>query len=800
MWRNVLITAFRNVSRQSAYALTNVLGLSVGLAGCLLIMVFVRRELSIDVHHTKGDRIHRVISWNRESDGTIEYNDGTDAHPGPALKDRFPEVEQAVRVHKHWGPVISGEERIGGNFIVTEPHIFEVFDLEVISGDPNALQDPANVLISESFSRKLFGDSDPLGKTISVDERLVGGDYTIAGVLKDFPDASSWPLYFEMVTTRRNPHPVMQGSWTEMLFSTSWRPLVTYVLLREGANREQVVTKMDNLPAQLFGEEWRDKAGYDLQPLPEVHLYSRERYGFPWGGDINNVYLFSSIAGFVLFIACINFVNLATARSSQRSKEVGVRKTLGASRSHLLPQFLGESVLLALVAGVCAILIATLSFSEFAQLVGRTTIGLTGDPLLWIGFVGLVLGVGVLAGLYPAMFLSGFRPIDVLAGNASPKSAKARLRNALVTFQFVISVVLIIATLVLRDQVAFMQSKDPGFDRDHVLSVNMMFRNPTLWGQQETIKNAFMRHPGVLKAAFTHQDPGIRPNEEGVIPEGLTEPIKMRMLNGDWDFLDLLRIEVVAGRYFQRGMSRDSTESFLLNETAVKSLGWTPETVIGKRFEWPFLERKGQIIGVVKDFNVASLHKPIEPAFIVFRWNKLGNLLFKIRPENVQETLDGLKETWSQFMPNHTFEPDFLDDEVAWLYRQEERMSDVFTIFFGLAIFIACLGLLALATFTAEQRTKEIGIRKSVGADDRTIVALLAKGFLKPVVSASLIGWPVAYWVMSDWLNDFAYRVSLGPVPFVGGAAIAILIAMVTVGYQAIRASRISPVEALRHE
>lgn len=799
MFGNFMTTALRNMMRQKAFALTNVLGLAIGLAGCLLILVFVRHELSIDAHHTRGDRIYKVISWNKEADGQIKYNEGTDGHPGPALKRLFPEVEQSVRLHSHRPQVLKGDGKVSGQLIITEPQVFDVFDLEMVQGDRRALEDPSNVLISESFARTLFGDEDPLGKQITMIARLTGGEYTVGGVMKDFDPRSTWPLFFDMVTTRRNPHPVVTGSWEDVLFHTSWRPLVTYVLLKEGADRDALVAKMHNLPAKLFGDEWLGRAGYDLQLIRDVHLYSRNRYGSPWGGDIDNVYLFSCVAAFVLFIACINFVNLTTARSTQRAKEVGVRKTLGAARSQLVPQFLGESIILAMLAGGLAIAIARLVFGEFSSYVSRQ-IGLSADPGLWIAFGGIVLGVGVLAGLYPALALSSFRPIDVLAGNRSPRSSRAVLRNALVTFQFVISIVLVIATLVVRDQVHYMMTKDPGFDRDHVLAMNMMFLNPELWGKQETIKSAFMRHPNVIKAAFTHQDPGIRPNEEGVLPEGHTEPIKMRMLNGDWDYLDLLDIDVVAGRYFERGMARDSTASFLLNETAVRQLGWTPETAIGKRFEWPFLERKGQIIGVIRDFHVASMHRAIEPAFIVFRWNKQGTVLLKMGKENVQQTIEDLKETWDTFMPNHPYRPEFLDEEVAWLYREERQMMVVFTAFFGLAIFIACLGLLSLAAFSAEQRTREIGIRKSVGAEDGAIVALLAKSFLKPVIVGSLVGWPVAYWVMSDWLNDFAFRVSLTPTPFVLGAAISVVIAALAVSRQAWKAAKVNPVDALKFE
>ena len=802
MLRNLIITAGRNLVRHKAYALLNVVGLTIGISGCLLVLLFIRLEFSRGTAYPKTDRIYRVISWTLNNDNERQYNRGSDGLVGPAMLEKFPEVEGFVRSQAHWpvrvrwGDTVTGHHQIA----IVDTSFLETFDVELIAGDRRtALSAPNGVILAERAAKVIFGDRDPMGQTLTVDHRQVRGEYTVTGVAKD-PRWTVYALNFNLITAQRPP----AVAWDRVLMSGPWRPIQTFVLLREGANVERPSSMLGALNVQVNGEEWDGKAGYALQPLKRIHLYGQQDYpGIEAFGNIQTVYVLSGIALFVLLIACVNFVNLTTAQFVQRTKEVGVRKAVGAGRLLLVSQFLSESILLTLGAGLLSVLVAWLALPAFSSYVARHLI-LDGDVSLWLTYGTLILAVGVLAGLYPAVVMTRLRPTHALFG-ARTAGGAPWIRRFLVTFQFAISVALITSALVLRDQVHYLLSKDTGLDRSHVLWMPIIDKNPTLAGRKDEIRRAFRQNPNVLGSAFSSILPVYKWPVK-VIPEGSADAWTMLDVHVDEDFVDLMGIELIAGRNFSRDRPSDASEAFLLNETAVRHLGWEiggtdPERdALGKAFYWPDLKRQGYIVGVVKDFHIGTLRDPTEPAFLAIQREREFSLLVKIRPERIGETIDFLAETWRSFSPDKPFQYRFLDDAVEYLHREEIRLSNVATSFVVLAMLLACLGLFSLASFTAEQRTKEIAIRKVAGATSGNLFALLTRGFLQPVLLACLIGWPIAYVLMDRWLSDYAHRIDLDAVPFLLGGVGVMVAALMTVGYRTLKAAGANPVEALRNE
>ena len=802
MLQNLLLTAARNLIRHKAYALLNVLGLTIGISVCLLVLLFVRMEFSRGTAYPKTDRIYRVISWTITNDNERRYNRGSDGLIGPAMLEVFPEVEEFVRSQAHWpvrvrwGDAVTGDHQIA----VVDTSFLQVFDVELISGDrPTALSAPNGVILAERAAKVIFGDRDPMGQTLTVDHRLVGGEYIVTGIAQD-PRWTVYALNFNLITARRPP----SAAWDRGLMAGPWRPIQTFVLLREGDDVERLSSMLGPLNVQVNGQEWDRKAGYALQPLNRIHLYGHKDYpGIAAFGDIQTVYVLSAIAMFVLLIACFNFVNLTTTQFSYRTKEVGVRKVIGAGRPLLVSQFLGESILITLGAGLLSVLAAWLALPAFGSYVARR-LTLETDLSLWMTYGFLILTVGLLAGLYPAVAMTRLRPAQALLGFNAGRGLPW-IRKALVTLQFAISVALITSALVLRNQVHYMLSKDTGIDRSHVLWIPIIDKSPALAGRKDEIRHAFRQNPNVLGSAFTSILPVYKWPVK-VVPEGSTDPWTMLDVHADEDFVDLMGIELIAGRNFARHKPTDATETFLLNETAARHLGWEisgadPEKqALGKKLYWPDQKRHGYITGVVRDFHIGTLREPTEPAFLAIQRDREFSLLVKVRPEGVPETIDFLEQTWRSFSPDKPFRYRFLDNAVEYLHREEIRLRNVASSFVVLAMLLASLGLFSLASFTATHRTKEIAIRKVAGASSGGLFLLLTRGFLQPVLLACMIGWPVAYLLMDRWLSDYAHRIDLDAAPFLIGGAGAVCVALVTVGYQTLKAAWANPVEALRNE
>lgn len=802
MLKNYLTIALRNLTRHLGYSLINIIGLSIGMACCILIGLYIQDEFKVDRFHSKSDRIYRLLRETRLENGSKDMGYGTSGNAGPALKSDYPEIETVVR-YMSWDGIWTKYEdkKFNQRFCLTDPDFLNVFDFELLSGNrETALSQPLAVLITQSTAQRFFGNDDPLGKTLSVDDRYMGGDYTITGVLKDIPTHST--LQFDILCATVNT------SWTRDVFerwipNSVWRPANNYILLREGANIASLEQQMPAFMSRYMGEEILENNAYYLQPFERIYLYSKTDYNIPYTNDITQIYSFATIGLFILIIACINFMNLATARSARRAREVGLRKVVGAYRSQLIRQFLGESFLLSILAAglaLMAVYFALPFLNDFVQ--KQITLSDTTLYFTLISLFALTLLVGLLAGIYPALFLSNFNPASVLKGTLAAGVRSGRLREVLVVFQFAISAFLIASTYTVYQQLEYVRTKNLGFDKEHIVFTSLFSTDRRLNDRYLNIKNEFLQHPNILKASASHSSVGGYGGQLGrVYPEGKNnEEWQMRVLGVDEAYLDTYGIELIAGRNFSLDIATDSTQAFLLNETAVKRLGWTDP--LGKKFEWNtgIHGPGGQVIGIVKDFHNRSLHEEIQPVAITMWQPKFNVLSLKISGQNITETIEYIGQIWKRHIPEKPFEYSFLDENLDSLYRSEQRMGTLTNVFSFLAIIVACLGLFGLASFTAEVRTKEIGIRKTLGATVPNIVHLLSREFILLVLIADLIAFPLAYWAMQEWLNSFVYRIDISILIFLISGLLTLIIALLTVSSQAIKAAFTNPIDALRYE
>ncbi len=800
MIRNYLKIAYRTLKRRKGYAFINVFGLAVGLAACILIGLYVQDELSYDDFHENADRTYRVL---REFDipdlqTTIA---GTPPALAPALEASVPAVEATVRVLRRGGVVQHETRRFAeSGFVWADAGFFEVFSFPMLRGEA-ALDRPGTVVLTEAMATKYFPDENPVGQTLRVGERSL----EVTGVMANVPSNSHLD-YIDFVGSLETWD--IQPSW-------GYNNFTTYVMLAEGASISEVAPQIDAVitaNTQPDGEEAADVIGDGdgfiphLQPITGIHLGQGVSVEIGAAGNMLYVYLFAALAVFILLLACINFMNLSTARSMERASEVGMRKALGARREQLAGQFLGESILMTLGALLLALVLARLALPGLNALAGKSlSMGaLWGGPQV-LALVALVVVVGLVAGSYPALALSRFEPATVLRGTLGSAGGR-RLRKVLVVFQFAISIAILVGTGVVYQQLDFMRSAGLGFDEDNLVVVeNIGF----LEGQAETFEQELRQLPGVQGVASGYSMPGTffinsmwRPAEPGA------ERQNMNYSFVGWDYVETLGIEMVAGRDLSRAFATDSF-AVMLNEAALHDFGWTAEEAVGKEIERGFGDGGPYdftVVGVMKDFHYRPLHQEIYPLALfapVQRQNRVAVRVApgdpRLRGDRLAGTLAAIRGTWEQ-LSELPFRYSFLADELAAQYRAEERLASVFGLFAGLAILIACLGLFGLAAFTAERRTKEIGIRKVLGASVPSIVMLLSKDFLKLVLVAFVIAAPLAYWAMSTWLEDFAYRIDLGVGVFLLAGFLALVIALATVSYQAIRAALADPVEALRSE
>ncbi len=808
MLRNYLKTALRSLWKSKGFSAINIVGLAIGLATCLLILIFVMDELSYDRYNVKADRIYRL-------DGDIKFGGNhfilavAPAPAGPAVRRDYPEVEKEVRFRGGGGRLVKkGDQNIQEDaMIFADSTIFDVFTLPMIAGDPHtALVNAHTVVITERVAKKYFDAVDVVGRTLMINDTI---PYKVTGVIKDIPAQSHFHYDFflsmaELDEAKRN------DEWLSNNFNT-------YIVLREGTDPKKFEAKLSQLIYKYIAPLLRQavnqsvedffKAGnsvsFSLTPLTAIHLHSNKTAELDANGNIQYVYIFTAVALFILLIACVNFMNLSTARSSNRAKEVGIRKVLGSLRGNLISQFMLESILLSFISMLLAVGLAYLLLPVFNELSGKQmVIGLFSRAWLVPALLGLVLIVGVLAGSYPAFFLSAFRPIAVLKGNVAAGFKTGWLRNSLVVFQFGISIFLLVGTAVIYRQLGYIHNRALGFNREQVLIVDNTWH---LGNDVRAFKQKLLKLPGVGGATMTGFLPTSDSRNDDAIflsPDLDTKKaISMQTWQVDENYIPVLGMKMAAGRNFSKEFLTDSNAA-IVNEAAVRLMqGVDPmrqnlyemENIQTKKLD------KYHIVGVVKDFNFNSLREVVTPMVLFLHENR-GRLALRVNPANVPRLVGEIGDIWRQMAPSQPFSYTFMDDEFNNIYRTEQRMGGISLSFALLAIFIACLGLFGLAAYAAEQRTREIGIRKVLGASVGGIVSLLSRDFLRLVVVSAVIAFPLAWWAMHHWLQDFAYRITIGWEVFVLAGVAAMGIALMTVSFQAIRAALSNPVKSLRSE
>jgi putative ABC transport system permease protein len=815
MFINYMKVAWRNIIRKKGFSFINITGLAIGMTVCLLILLFVQYELSYDTYHKNAEDLYRLERQWLSPDGSVR---GGFASLAPSfvvfLEKEFPEIENAVRIY----PVETALVSVGDTHYVekriyfAEEDIFDVFSISLIKGDSKtALAEPDGLVISQSVARKYFGDENPIGKQMKLDQTYF---FQVTGVMEDTP--SNTHAYFDFLA----PYLALkglQGTGERDYFhgTRNFSDNVTFAYVRfaPGTDPEAVKAKIPDFLDRILGTR-KDEDGNIvpasqgntilLRKVTDIHLHSHTSKELEANGDIRYVNLFTIIALFVLIIACINFMNLSTARATQRAREVGLRKVVGANRRRLTAQFMGESLVVSLMAIVLALALVGLLLPAFNAFSNRDIgFGLLFNPVGWLTVLGVFFLTGIVSGLYPALYLSAFRPAAILRGELTRGTRGALMRKVLVIFQFGISVALIVGVGVVFKQMRFLQNADLGFDRENII---MLRADQVIKQNWQEFKQQLTGSPHILFATLSKRaptgrlldSPGFRTEVNGQV---LTSPFSMPHNRVEHDFFKTYGMEIIAGRDFSIDYPTDANKAFILNETAVRRLGLErPEDAVGMPMSTfaPFLN--GNVIGVVKDFNYESMHHEVIPIITYIQPVQANTVSIRIVSGRIKEALRDAEVVWKRFNPEYPFQFDFLDDRIAEQYRNEERMMQMFGYFSLLAIFIACLGLFGLASFMAEKRTKEIGIRKVLGASLANIIVLLSREFTILVLIGNIIAWPVAYLAMHGWLNNFAYKTSIGWVVFLLAGVVTLLISLLTVSYQAIRAALTDPAVACRYE
>ncbi len=801
MFKNYFKIALRNIRRYKTYSFINIIGLAIGMACCILILLYIQDELNYDSYHANSDHIYRLIAQSKSSEGEERRNAAIGAPIAEIFSTTLPEIRTAARLYKEDRVLVKiGEKKFfEERFFFADPVVFEVFSFPFIKGDSQtALDAPYSIIITESMAQKYFDEEDPIGQSIVMDNEHT---FNISAIIRDIPSNSHFKFDFLA------PLRTLANLYGErFLTHPGYLSFYSYLLLEEGTDPAELEGKFHALLTQYIGEQAASMRSFRLQPLKSIHLHSKIGSEIEVNGEISYIYVYSAIAFFILLIASFNFMNLSTARSARRAKEVGMRKVLGAFRLQLVKQFLGESVILSFLSLFLATILAELSLRVFNSLTGKElALHYFGNIGIFLGLVGIVLIVGILAGLYPALFLSGFNPVRTLKGKLGTGGKSGSFRRFLVVAQFAISIILIAGTIIIQNQLNYMRNRNLGFNKEQVVVIPI--QDPGISQAYESIKTEFRQSPSVINVTASSSVPGkpFMTIMYRIVAPPESEHQKFITYFVDYDFLDTLGIELAAGRNFSKEFATDESSAFIINETAVRKLGW--EDPLNKQIIWPSslvrrdaIVKTGRVIGVVKDFNVTSLHQLIEPVILQIRPKNFHGLSARIRTENVPETLAFLKEKIIQFSPLFPFEYSFLDDDFDKLYQADRKVGQIVGIFSFLTIFVACLGLFGLASFTAEQKTKEIGIRKVLGSSISGIILLLSKEFLKWILVANVIAWPVAWYLSRNWMQNFAYRSSIGFWIFLLSGSLALIIAFLTIGYQSIKAALANPIDSLRYE
>ena len=787
MFRNYIKISLRNIRRHKGYFSINIIGLAIGITGCLLISLWVLDELSYDRFHAHADLLYRVEA-DQDYSGNKVHIISSPTQLAPALEEQIPEVRYATRFTRFGGLQLSYKNNSFYEQDVrsADPSFFKMFSFPLLRGDiENALNEPFSIVVSERMAEKYFSGEDPIGKIVKAENEF---ELIVTGVIKNAPSNSTlrydWIVPFIFV--RDYLHRMPEG----------WVPAIsTFVQIRKGSSLVLVNEKI----TQLIHQHQKNKSTiFFLNPLTRLRLHAYIGRGEVIG-NVRYVYIFSLISFIVLLIACINFINLSTARSAVRAREIGMRKVVGAQRSNIIRQFYGESFIYTLSAFLLAVLGAVLLLPLFNQVSGKQiTLNILGSGPVLMALTGILIFTTLVAGSYPALLLSAFRPVNVLRSSIGMGRKRSFFRKTLVVMQFSLSIFLIIGTGIVFNQVNYMKKTDLGYDKEHLVLIPL---RGGVGDSFEAFKNEIERNPYVLGImAMSRRPTFIGDYSRDATWDGKDPEKDSRVIFSavTYDFVKTLGIELVAGRDFSADFTTDATSAFLINEETARLMD--KDAVVGANFS--MFGRKGKVIGIMKNFHFQPLRRDIEPLVLLMapnpRW--LGNIVIRIQPQNISSSIAFLEETWKKVLPVYPFEYTFLDEDFDRIYWREQRMGTLLTSFAFLAVFVACLGLLGLASFTAEQRTKEIGIRKVLGASVASITFSLCRDFAKLVALANIIAWPVAYLMGRDWLHQFAYRVPLGWPLFVFTGFLALFISILTVGYQAVKSARANPVKALQYE
>jgi putative ABC transport system permease protein len=803
MLRNYLTVAIRSILKDKFYSLINVFGLTLGIASCIFITIYINDELSFDRFNTKAERIYRVTEFI-ETEGSGERSSSAPFPAGPTLQEDYSNlIESQVRFFNFQSPTVLVENRDDSEKEFNEPHVlfvdstfFQIFDYEVIKGNKaTALQQPNSVLLTESAAKRYFGDEDPLGKFLRIEGRQ---ELMVTGVMPDAPRNAHFRFDFLVsFSTLRN---FFNGQYPQTWY---WNPCWTYLLLKEGVKPEEVSRYFPEFIQKYFPEFIRAESRMELQPLTRIHLTSDLEFELEANSSEQNIYVFTVIGLVILFIASMNFMNLSTARSAKRAKEVGLRKTLGGERQQLIFQFLLESLIISLVAIVLAVGLSMAGLSSFNTLAEKA-IGYDVflNPVILLSLAAVFVVVGIGSGLYPAFVLSSFIPAKVLKDSQAKGGRGAVLRKVLVVVQFSLSIIMIISTVIAINQLDFLRKSDTGFNSEQIVYISALrtpiTRNYHAFKKDLEQRNDIVSMTGILDVLGSkHQGDNFR----------FEKMDKSKLFSVIWvnhDFFKTFDLQMEAGREFDETKTTDDSLAIIVNEALVKQMGWTPADAVGKPFDYN--QYHGEIVGVVEDFNFVSKHKVIEPLVLQLRSNpghfnfSLKYVAIKLNTQDLKGTVAAIEDKWKQLAPGRPFDYFFLDDELDKLYKDEEKLGKVAGIFSVLAVVVACLGLFALASFIAEERRKEIGIRKVMGGSVSQIVLLLSTDFSKLIAIAFIISCPVAWYAVNSWLNGFAFRVDINWGIFIVVGLATFAIALLTTSYRAIQAAFSNPIKTLRHE
>ncbi len=802
MLRNYFTVALRNILKDKFYSLINVFGLMLGIASCIFITIYIHDEVSYDRFNTKATRIYRVTEFI-ETEGSGERSSSAPFPTGPTLMEEYSTmIESQVRFFDFQSPTLLISERDSKkefnepNVLFVDSTFFQIFDYEIMKGDKaTALQNPNSVLLTERAAKRYFGNDDPMGKILQLEGRQ---DLIVTAVMPNPPNNAHFQFEFLVsFSTLRN---FFNGQYPQNWY---WNPCWTYVLLKEGVQPTEVEKYFPAFIQKYFPEFIRAEARMELQPLTDIHLTSDLEFELEPNGSEENIYVFTIIGAFILFIASMNFMNLSTARSAKRAKEVGLRKTLGSQRRQLVFQFLLESLIVSLVAILLAVGLAVIGLPSFNMLAEKSVVySIFLNPIILSALAAIFIVVGIGSGLYPALVLSSFVPIKVLKDSQAKGGRGAVLRKILVVVQFSLSIIMIISTVIAINQLDFLRRSDTGFDQDQVLYVSAL-RTP-ITTTYPAFKKELEQRADVVGVTGVLDVLGAKHQGDNYRFEGMDKSKLFSVMWVNHDFFKTFTLDIVEGRPFKENITTDDSLALIVNEALAKQMGWTPEQAVGKPFDYQ--QYKGEIIGVVEDFNFVSKHKKIEPLILQLRSNpghfnfSLKYVAIKLESKDLPGTVAAIEAKWKELAPGRPFDYFFLDQELDKLYKDEEKLGKVAGIFSMLAVIVACLGLFALASFMAEERKKEIGIRKVMGGSVSEIVMLLSKDFSKLIALAFIIACPLAWYAIHSWLSNFAFHVEISWVVFILVGVVTLLIALMTISYRALQAAYANPVKSLRHE